>query len=521
MNIRSLSDKINRISYNPKYSKWVLIILLIIVSFVYNYDEILFFRPQGLHQWRQCDCLSITMNYYQEGINFFQPSVHNLGNDGTGKTVSDFPIIYYFVANLWKLFGHHEFIFRLVNLIITFLGLFALFKLAEDILKDSIWAISLVLLLFTSPMLVYYANNFLANVPAFSFALIAWYFFWKFYKSEKNRFLSISMLFFLLGGLLKVASAISFVAILIIFLVELFNIYKFKNGSKIFTHPKKQLITFLVVIIGIISWYYYANYYNQLHIGGFFLVGILPIWELSYEEIKFVFIQIKEIWFWQYFREGTQITFFILLLLIYVFYKKINKFLMMLTILLPIGFVIYITLFFGALKNHDYYMINLLILMVAICLTFLYSLKKIHNNIFCSVILRVVVIAFIIHNIDFSRRRIDQRYGSWMNKTHLEYTKAFETITPYIRSLGIERTDKVISIPDESINISLYLMDQKGWTNFGVTLDSISITQKINAGAKYLFINDSALYDKPFIHPFIKKKIGTYENIDIYDLYHL
>lgn len=521
MKIKSISDKINRISYNPKYSKWILIILLIIVSFVYNYDEILFLRPQGIHQWRQCDCLSITMNYYQEEINFFQPSIHNLGNDGTGKTVSDFPIIYYFVANLWKLFGHHEYIFRIVNLIITFLGLFALFKLTEDILKDSIWAISLVLLLFTSPMLVYYANNFLANVPAFSFALIAWYFFWKFYKSEKAKFLSISMLFFLLGGLLKVSSAISFVAIFTIFLVELFNIYKFKNDEKIFRHPKKQFLPFLVVITGIVSWYCYAYHYNQKYNEGAFLIGILPIWQLSYEEIKHILVQIKEIWFWQYFREGTQITFFILLLLIFIFFKRINKFLLTLTILLSIGFVIYINLFFGALKNHDYYMINMLILMVVICLTFLYSLKKIHNNIFCSVILRVVVIAFIIHNIDFSRRRTDQKYGSGMNKTHIEYTKAFETITPYIRSLGIERTDKVISIHDESINISLYLMDQKGWTSFGVNLDSISITQKINTGAKYLFINDPSLYDKAFIHPFIKKKIGTYENIDIYDLYNL
>jgi hypothetical protein len=110
-----------------------------------------------------------------------------------------------------------------------------------------------------------------------------------------------------------------------------------------------------------------------------------------------------------------------------------------------------------------------------------------------------------------------------MNERHLQHFQALETITPYLRSLGIERTDKVISIPDISFNITLYLMDQKGWTDYGdVNLNrSEKIAKKIKSGAEYLIINDSTIYKKDNIQPYIKNKIGSYKNIDIYDLRNL
>ena len=183
-------------NYSPKLGKWIFVCSIILVFFIYNYHKILLSGPYSIHQWRQADCLSITTNYYQEGMKFFEPSVHWCGAEGNGKTVSEFPLIYYFVAFLWKLFGKYEFIFRLVNLSIVFTGLFCLYKISEELLKDTFWAVFVPLFLFTSPILVYYANNFMADVPAFSLGIIGWYFFLKFYKHEKNIDLYFFMLFF-------------------------------------------------------------------------------------------------------------------------------------------------------------------------------------------------------------------------------------------------------------------------------------------------------------------------------------
>ena len=85
-------------NYFPRYSKWIFGLLILVLSIIYNYPYFLFQPPQSLHQWRQCDCLSITMNFYQDDNAFLQPAVHNLGHDGTGKTVSECPIIYYSIA---------------------------------------------------------------------------------------------------------------------------------------------------------------------------------------------------------------------------------------------------------------------------------------------------------------------------------------------------------------------------------------------------------------------------------------
>ena len=82
---------------------------IIALFFIYGFHEILFLRPQSIHQWRQTDCLQIAHNYLTDSWNFFSPSIHNLfsDNETTGKTIGEFPLLYYIVAMLWKIFGVH------------------------------------------------------------------------------------------------------------------------------------------------------------------------------------------------------------------------------------------------------------------------------------------------------------------------------------------------------------------------------------------------------------------------------
>ena len=511
--------------YNPKYSKWIFLLLLILVSLFYQYHKILFLRPQGVHQWRQADCISFTMNYYKEGMHFFNPSIHNLISDNgtSGLTMGEFPALYYFNALLWKIFGPHEFICRLVNMLITFLGLFALFKIFEDVLKDSFWAIGLSLLFFTSPMYVYYSSNFLTNAPAFSLVLIAWYFFYQFYKNEKLIWLFGSLMILLLAALLKITASISFILLLFLFFIELFKLYKFKNGRKIFNKPQIQFIPFLIVLIGIVGWYYYTSIFNNIHGGKFTFNDLWPLWRMDAQEIKITLEGISMIWIYEYFNRTILYIALVLFIVNLFLYKKINKFLWISTLVIFTGVFLYLIFWFNALKNHDYYLINLLILLVSIFLSFFCYLRKTHFKVFNSLILKFVFLVFLISNIDYCEEHIRGRFSGWMNERHLQHFQALETITPYLRSLGIERTDKVISIPDISFNITLYLMDQKGWTDYGdINLNrSEKIAKKIKLGAEYLIINDSTIYKEDNIQPYIKNKIGSYKNIDIYDLRNL
>jgi hypothetical protein len=518
MKLSPVNSFSRKYSYFPANSSWIFLAVILALSLIYNYQQILFLSPQSLHQWRQCDCLSLTMNYFQDNNNFFEPAVHHLGNDGTGKTVSDFPIIYFTVAQFWKVFGKHEFIMRLINLLIFFAGLFAMFKTIESVLKDSFIAIYTTSLLFTSPILVYYANNFLMDVPAFSMALIGLYFFTLFYTSQKNKYFILFAAFFALGGLLKISSMISFIAITLIFVFETAGI-KVRKQGKTFNHPLKQSLVFAGVYVTLIAWYLFARSYDEKYNSGNFLLGILPVWKSEKIQVTEILNTVAEHIKWAYFYRITQLMFAIMLLYILTNFRKTNRTLYFLTSMITIGFCGFLILFFDAL-GHDYYVINLLILAPFIQLTFMHTLKSRFNKIYYSFIFRIFLLAFLIHNIDFAKRRITDRYNpdGWQNSYYRKDIRVFEEIQPYLRSIGIQKEDRVISLSDNSINITLYLMNQKGWTNYGINADSTMIRQKIAMGAKFLLISDKEQYKNKNIVPFTCNKIGTFKTIDVFKL---
>jgi len=226
----------------------VFILFFIIICFIYNYQNIFQLRPRSIHQWRQTDCLSISINYYQNGMNFFSPEIHNLISDNktSGKTAGEFPLLYYFIAILWKIFGVHEWIYRLVGLILVFIGLYSFFRISDYYIKDIYWSIGLSLLLFTSPIFANYGVSFLTNVSAICIVLAGWWLFLRFYISKSNRLLYLSMLLFLIAGLIKISTLISFIFLSAIFIGERIKILNRKK-EYIF-NGIKNIIPFILVI---------------------------------------------------------------------------------------------------------------------------------------------------------------------------------------------------------------------------------------------------------------------------------
>ena len=509
----------------------VLVFLLVLISFAYNFHEILFFRPYSIHQWRQVDGLSITLNYFQENLNFFQPSINWIGANGSGKAVGEFPFIYYTVAQLWKLFGQHEFIFKLFNIIIVFIGLIQLFRLFKTQTSDTFWSMYSVLFLFTSPVLVYYTNNFLPDAPSFGLAIIGCFYLEKYYSKSSNNALYISSLFFLIAGLLKITSLIVFVAIIPL---QIFLILKNQKNRKIDT-----LIPFVAVFIPIIAWIKYADFYNNSNNRGVFLQDIKPIWELNFWQIKPIAIEFYNLILPNFFN----ITALILLLFLLIFslfnYKNANKFLLLLTTISILGSFLFLLLFFQNLNVHDYYLVNLLIIIPLILLTFINLVKRIYPVFFKMKAIKTIAVigllmliynTAVINRMKYNTKDYLVRKTIFVDKTTLDFWKwyhwnyentykALENIKPFLRNVGIKRTDKVISIPDQSLNISLYLMDQKGFTDFGYAEQGAERIIKFKEmGAKYLIINDPSLLNQEYLKPFLKNQIGVYQNISIYRL---
>ena len=196
-----LKDYINSyVNSNPLTFRIVFIAVLLLLSVYYQYHKTIFYPPQSVHAWRQADCASLALNYYKHGMNFFHPQIHLLVSDNgtSGYTAtSEIPLFYYSAAILYKIFGAHEFLIRLMNLLIFFCGIYYLFRLLYKLLKDYFWSGALAILFVTSPLLVYYANNYLTNASALALGIIGLYHFYSFYEHKRRSSLYYSAMFYL------------------------------------------------------------------------------------------------------------------------------------------------------------------------------------------------------------------------------------------------------------------------------------------------------------------------------------
>ena len=146
-----------------------------------GWDNILFKPQSELHLWRQSDCISIA-EYYSKGNGFFTPEMHSrISDDGrSGKTVAEFPIIYYMVGKIWAVTGMQLWIFRLFNALLCVVALTLLYRTLLRLTNSWFWSVLGPMILLASPIYAFYGINFLTNVPALNCVIIAWYFFYQY-----------------------------------------------------------------------------------------------------------------------------------------------------------------------------------------------------------------------------------------------------------------------------------------------------------------------------------------------------
>lgn len=493
------------------------IILFLLMAFSYNLHETMFYRPQSTHVWRQTDCLSMTQHYYQYGNKLWEPEIHNQFSDGdlTGKTAGEFPILYFTMGQLWKVIGKSEFAYRLFVLIISFIGLFLIFKFSQKVLKSDIQALFTSLGLFTAVTYVYYSASFISNLPALSMIFIAWYFIWKFYEKNSSKQLWLAMLFFSLAMLLKVSAGISFIALFGWLFIE---ILRKKENRILFKEPLKQLIPFLVVVVVVFAWYWYVSYYNDLHEGKYTFNRVWPIWEIPNEKIFAILKRSSVVARPSFFHISMLYVSGAMWLISLATFKKRSVFLNYLLVIVPFGSIVYSMMWFQAFDLHDYYYIDFYPTFVLVWIVFFKTMGEFKW--FNHWVVNLLIIGFLVYNVIECEEFLNKRYVGWMNRTYTEHLEAVGELEPVFESIGVLPDDKVISIPDKSINISLYLMNRRGFCNYNGHFNVPGKYQeRIDLGAKYLIVNDTTVLDSDkLLQPFLEHPITTYRNVKIFDL---
>lgn len=494
-------------------TKWILpFAFFTLLFFSSGLHKALNLKPVGVHQWRQTDCASIALNYYQNNTPFLKPQMHN--QTGTnGYSASEFPIVYFITGQLYHVFGFHEWIFRCINLLFFFSGLFFLFLLVKKFTNDRLAAMIPIIIAGTSPYYFFYGAHFLPNVPAISLCFIGWYFFFEYLKNFKTKNIYITAFFFGLAGLMKVSDLLSFFAAG----TYLLYLIVFGKNKISFEQIKHILLSGTLVFIAVATWIFYCVQFNAKNGTDLSLLGILPIWNLDGKQIADIWSRFYTAWSLHIFHPVVWIALGLSLLIYIIQFKMLHHVLRAITLILFIGSIIYLLLFFDALYHHDYYMLTPFPALIFLCITITeFIVGKINERrtqlrtIIACIAITIIFIVVLTYNHRMQNHRLyAPEYKNVSDNTY--------ELEKYIRSIGILRTDKVVSVPDKSSNISLYLMNNPGWTEV-YTKHKFTMKDFLNKGAQYLIIGDSSYLEKPEYTPYLQKQIGVYKNFMIYDL---
>lgn len=507
-------------------ANFLLVLYVLALFFLNFYTKTIFYRPSSMHQWRQTDCLSITKNYYEEGMHFFQPKIHYQG-PVDGKAVSECPILNYTVAALWKVFGEHEFIYRLLEYLIYLTAIFVLFNTILRFYISNLMAFFVVSIVLTSPLLTFYSLNFLADVPALSLGIMSFCFFLNFYFSKKISLFYWALVCGTLAVLMK-ASALMGLSLLFFFsLIDLFSLNKFFKTERLFTSRTWPLITIVLSVTIILAWYRYALAYNLNNTNNIFLLTVLPIWEMDEAQIIYNLKNLFNNLFPIFLNKPMFFLFMATVVYVISKFRQLSTFFKYAFVFTSIYFVFYIVFFFQVFGVHDYYLNNLMIFPVITFLAFASivagSELMISHRSFARLFLVCLLIFNSFHAAAMYRLRMikDDKLVFWFpfnteeERNLSKYLfwdygnsiKKLEDFRPVLREHGIKREDFVLSVPDQSFDISLYFMDQKGRT---IPRDYFSMDTTIIFGYKHKKIKYFVLSDTTLKAQVSFKKFSPY-----------
>jgi hypothetical protein len=280
----------------------------------------------------------------------------------------------------------------------------------------------------------------------------------------------------------------------------------------------------------------FISSYNASSGSVYFLTTIRPIWETPDPGKIWEFLMTRQ------FSEVYPLTllgiFTVLILTSILSWKKHENLMVGFVLFLTIELIAYVLLWFANLDVHDYYLIELLILvppLMILLVQFIKRYQRVYRSFYFRAAMSVAVLVVVLFGAVKTRIKYDPKlyfltevmlsqeeieYYKWYHWDYGMKLKAFETVEPYLNSIGIDRSKKVVSIPDPSSNISLSLMDRKGYTMLYVQPDQInsSMSDFKKNGAECLMVYDSTYLENKELYPFMHQPVGRYKNIHVFKL---
>ncbi|MCB9168726.1 MAG: glycosyltransferase family 39 protein [Flavobacteriales bacterium] len=518
--------------------------LWLVAGFIllFSIDEggrILHTRPAPFHIWRQTDCLSLTANYCS-GQPFLQPAIYSqIADDGySGLSAGEFPLIYWTMGQLWKLTGPSEFAYRLFGILLHFLATWACYQALRRLSGSDFWAVTSALLLYTSPVIVYYSMGFLTDVPAFDLVLVGWYFLVRHTLERRSRFWVLAVACFALAALLKVSAGISLVALIAVLAIGSAAPRRFRPYRHMWPGARLVWSSIALAVLAILSWYIYAEWYNDLHNGRYTFNNIWPLWEMTPAEVERAWTWARQVLVFQVFDTSVWVALGLAVIVLVMNSGQLPLPVILLNVLLVVGVMLYTVLWFHALDRHDYYFINPMIALLVPWATLLWWLHNYRPRWSRSPFLKGAFVALLVFNGAYAANNMRMRYtvDKPLDKEKLlpiyhehefpvwdlaQYWTLTSTLDmgPALDAMGVGRNARVIFLDDVSINAALYLMDRKGNTNYGNDWSDPDTFDRLKQrGARYLIFTEDHWFKDPVVAPLLKHPVGQHRWAHVFDL---
>ena len=409
------------------------------------------------HNWRQSTVTMVSRNFYELDNNLFYPRI-DIAGDKTGITGMEFPLFNYLIYLASLVFGYEHWYGRLINLIVSSLGLLFFYKLVKKKFSEQISFYSTIVL--SVSVWFAFSRKIMPDTFAMSLIIASIYYGVCYFEvkswSKKIIYLLIYIVLMALGGLSK----LPVVYLLIVFAMFIFN-------RKIIVQEKLVFIlSSFAGLIPIIYWYFFwvpylVKEYDFWHffMGKNFVVGIREIIEnLPQTFNRFYFTALKFTGFAAF-----------LFGLIFSIIKKDKKIL----ILFSLTFLSFCAVIFKAgfaFPHHNYYIIPFVPVMALIAG---YGLSQIKN-------LKIVLIALIVISIEGIA---DQQHDCRIKKDNLRLINLEKDLDKFSN-----RNDLII-INSGSYPTPMYFAHRKGWINTNEMIENQKyINELVDRGLKYIVI---------------------------------
>lgn len=230
--------------YFPTGRKMFLLLFVIDVVMHFNHFNK---DLMSFHVWRQTQTQSNIDNFYEEDMNILNPRKNDRG-EGNGIFRMEFALMQWLVACLYKVFGQHLIITRIVMFIISFFTLIGLYRLIRSLTGNETGASMGVWALNFSPTFFYYSINPLPDNLALCLGTWGLVTFIVAQQSEKKAQYLLSGLLLSLSTLCKLPFVLYYALPFIVLMNELY-----KRGLNRLT-----LLKGICVLAGIVlpaAWY--------------------------------------------------------------------------------------------------------------------------------------------------------------------------------------------------------------------------------------------------------------------------